>query len=167
VASTPSLPHRPTDATSLDLNLLNSSSADGIVVRKALALFNPELQKPGPLISLAKRLQERMTCILEIIPTENAVLRRELAEAKEFLRSPQNRRKGGRVVAQSKFLLSTEEVLEIARQAEGNAVTKRDRNRLRTIAIDVEIISSKDKVLKIVRSDSESDCIIVANSRAI
>ena len=97
VASTPSPPHTPPDATSLDLTLLNSSPPDGTEVRKATALFNSELQKPGPLTSPAKRFGERMTRILEMTQSENAVLRRELAEARELLRSRKNRRKGKRV----------------------------------------------------------------------
>ena len=64
-------------------------------------------------------------------------------------------------------MFSTQEVLEIARQAEENAATKRGRKRPRTTAIDVEISGDEDEVLEIVRSDSESDCIIVANSRAM
>lgn len=66
VAHTPSPPHTPPDATSLDLALLNSSPPDGTEVRKATALFNSELQKPGPLTSPAKRFGERMTRILEM-----------------------------------------------------------------------------------------------------
>lgn len=58
-------------------------------------------------------------------------------------------------------------MLEIARQAEENTATKRGRRRLRTIAINLEISGNEDEVLKIVHSDSESDCIIIANSRAI
>jgi hypothetical protein len=95
------------------------------------------------------------------------VLRRELAEARELLRSRKNRRQGKRVALQGKFVFSTQEVLEIARQAEENAATKRGRKRQRTTAIDVEISGDEDEVLEIVRSDSESDCIVVANSKAI
>ena len=167
MAATPSPPHTPLDATSLDLTLLNSSPPDGTEVRKATALFNSELRKPGPLTSPAKRFGERITRILEMTQSENAVLRRELAEARGLLRSRKNRRKGKRVALQGKFVFSTQEVLEIARQAEENAATKRGRSRPRTIAINVEISSNKDEVLKIIRSDSESDCIVVANSRAI
>jgi hypothetical protein len=167
VAPTPSPPHTPPDATSLDLALLNSSPPDGTEVRKVTALFNSELQKPGPLTSLAKRFGERMTRILEMTQSENAVLRRELAEARELLRSRKNRRQGKRVALQGKFVFSTQEVLEIARQAEENAATKRGRKRQRTTAIDVEISGDEDEVLEIVRSDSESDCIVVANSKAI
>jgi hypothetical protein len=58
-------------------------------------------------------------------------------------------------------------VLGIARRAEVNTTTKRGRKRARTPAIDLEIDDDKDEVLEIMRSDSETDCIIVANSRAM
>ena len=58
-------------------------------------------------------------------------------------------------------------MLEIARQAKENAATKRGRKRPRTTAIDVDVSGDEDEVLEIMRSDSESDCIIVANSRAM
>lgn len=64
-------------------------------------------------------------------------------------------------------MFSTQEVLEIARQAEENAATKRGRKRPHTTAIDVEVSSDEDEVLEMMRSDSESDCIIVANSKAM
>jgi hypothetical protein len=167
VASTPSPPYTPPDAASLDITLLNSSPPDSTEMRKATALFNSELQKPGPLTSLARRFRERMTRIFEMTQSENAVLRRGLAEAKELLRSRHNCRKGKKVALQGKFVFSTQEVLEIARQAEENAATKRGRRRPRTTAIDVEITGDEDEVLEIVRSNSESDCIIVANSKAM
>ena len=58
-------------------------------------------------------------------------------------------------------------MLEIARQAEEDVATKRGRKRPRTTAIDVEISGDEDEVLDIMRSDSESDCIIVARSTAM
>lgn len=167
VAYTPSPPHTPADPASLDLTLLDSSPPLYHEVREATTLFKSELKKPGPLTSPAKRFGERMTRILEMTQSENAVLRRELAEARELLRSHKNRRKGKRVALQGKFVFSTQEVLEIAREAEENTATKRGRKRPPTTAIDVEISGDEDEVLEIMRSDSESDCIIVANSRAM
>jgi hypothetical protein len=109
------MPHTPLDATSLDRTLLNSSPPDGTEMGKATALFNSELRKPGPLTSPAKRFRERMARILEMTQSENAVLRRELAEARELLRSRKNHRKGKRVALQGTFVFSTQEVLEIAK----------------------------------------------------
>jgi hypothetical protein len=105
--------------------------------------------------------------LLEMTQSENVVLRRELAEASELLLSRKNCRKGKRVALQGKSMFSTQEVLDIARQAEEKAATKRRRQRPRTIAINEEISGDEDEVLEIMCGDSESDCIIVANSRAI
>jgi hypothetical protein len=44
--------------------------------------------------------------------SENAVLLRELAEARELLRSRRNRQKGKRVALQREVVFSTQEVLE-------------------------------------------------------
>jgi hypothetical protein len=52
------------------------------------------------------------------------VLGREFVEAKELLVSRKNRKKGKRVAIHGKFAFSTQEVLEIARQAEEHATTK-------------------------------------------
>jgi hypothetical protein len=56
-------------------------------------------------------------------------------------------------------------VFEIAKQAELDSAAKRGRKRARTIAVNVELSSSEDKVLKAECSDSKSDYIIVAGSR--
>jgi hypothetical protein len=93
------------------------------------------------------------------------VLRGELAEARELPRSRKNCKKGKRVALQGKFVFSTQVVLETARQAEENAATKRGRKRPCTTTIDVEIRVDEDKVLEIMRSDFESDCIMVVGSR--
>jgi hypothetical protein len=161
----PSPPRTPPEPTSLDLTLLDSSPPDGTELRQATALFNSELKKPGALISPAKRFGERMTRILQTTQSENAMLRRELAEVHALLRSRKSHKKGKRVALQGKFVFSTQEVLEIAKQAELDSAAKRGRNRVRTAAIDVELSVGEDEVLEAACSDSESDCIIVAGSR--
>jgi hypothetical protein len=165
-APAPSPPHTPRDAASLDLTLLDSSPPDGTELRQATALFNSELKKPGPLLSPAKRFGERMTRVLQTTQSENVMLRRELAEAHALLHSRKSRKNGKRVALQGKFVFSTQEVFEIAKQAEVNSAAKRGRKRSRTAAIDAELSVGEDEVLEAECSDSESDCIIVAGSRA-
>lgn len=106
-----------------------------------------------------------MTRILQTTQSENAMLRRELAEAQALLRSRKRSTTGKRVALQGKFVFSTQEVLEIARQAELDSAAKRGRKRARTAAIDVELSVGEDEVLEAACSDSESDCIIVAGSK--
>ena len=165
-APAPSPPRIPRGPASLDLTLLDSSPPDGTELRQATALFNSELKKPGPLISPVKRFGERMTCVLQTTLSENAMLRRELAEARTLLRSRKSRKNGKRVALQGKFVFSTEEVLEIAKQAEVNSAAKRGRKRSRIAASDAEYSVGEVGVLEAVYDDSESDCIIVAGSRA-
>ena len=107
-----------------------------------------------------------MTRILQTTQSENAMLRRELAEAQALLRSRKRRTTGKRVALQGKFVFSTQEVLEIAKQAELDSAAKRGRKRTRTAAIDLEFSAGEDEVLEAVPVDSESDCIMVAGSRA-
>jgi hypothetical protein len=64
-------------------------------------------------------------------------------------------------------VFSTQGILEIARQAEENAETKRGRKMARTSAIVVDISGDEDEVLEFMRNDSKPNCIIVAKSRAI
>ena len=164
-APAPSPPHTPRDPASLDLTLLDSSPPDGTELRQATALFNSELKKTGPLISPAKRFGERMTRVLQATQSENVMLRRELAEARALLRSRKSRKSGKRVALQGKFVFSTQEVFEIAKQAEVNSAAKRGRKRPRTAAVDAELSVGEDEVLEAMCDDSESDCIIVAGSR--
>ena len=164
-APAPSPPHTPRDPASLDLTLLDSSPPDGTELRQATALFNSELKKTGPLISPAKRFGERMTQVLQATQSENVMLRRELAEARALLRSRKSRKSGKRVALQGKFVFSTQEVFEIAKQAEVNSAAKRGRKRPRTAAVDAELSVGEDEVLEAMCDDSESDCIIVAGSR--
>jgi hypothetical protein len=49
---------------------------------------------------------------------------------------------------QGKFVFSTQEVLEIAKQAELDSAAKRGRKRGRTAAIDVKLSAGEDKVLE-------------------
>ena len=93
------------------------------------------------------------------------MLRRELAEARALLRSRKSRKSGKRVALQGKFVFSTQEVFEIAKQAEVNSAAKRGRKRPRTAAVYAELSVGEDEVLEAMCDDSESDCIIVAGSR--
>jgi hypothetical protein len=74
-----------------------------------------------------KRYIERMTHALEMAQSENVTLRKELVAQERLLRSRQNRRRGKRVALKGKFVLSMNEVLEIARETEANAARKKRR----------------------------------------
>jgi hypothetical protein len=64
-------------------------------------------------------------------------------------------------------VFNTQEVLGIAREAEDNAATKRGRKEAHTTAIDAIVSADESEVLEIVCSSFESDCMLMASSRAV
>ena len=101
----------------LDLSLLQSSLPDGTKLREANALLHLELDKEQPLLSPAKRYTKRMTHALETAQSEVALLRKRLANAESLLQARKQRKKGKRIALKGKFVFSTQEVLNIAKQA--------------------------------------------------
>ncbi|KAK0886491.1 hypothetical protein LTR02_018087, partial [Friedmanniomyces endolithicus] len=57
------------------------------------------------------------------------------------------RKKGKRVALQGRSVFSTQEVLEVAKQAEEETVAKKGRKRSHTTSIDMEISAQEDEVL--------------------
>jgi hypothetical protein len=157
-------PRTPTKTPDLDTALLCSSPPDGTELRRANTVLRNELAKPGELSSTTKRYIERMTHALEMAQSENVTLRKELMAQERLLRSRQNRRKGKRVALKGKFVLSTNEVLEIARETEANAARKKRRQQQRSRSVSIEVSEDGHDMLEKISSDSESDCIVVATS---
>ena len=65
-----------------------------------------------------------------------------------------------------RFVFSTTEVLQIAKEAEEETAAKKDRKRPRKRPISVEIVEDRENVPENVSSESQSDCIIVAKKRS-
>jgi hypothetical protein len=63
-------------------------------------------------------------------------------------------------------VFSTQEVLEVAREAEKATASKTSRKRLRKRPRPVEIGERENKVLKNVSSNLDSDCIAVVPRRS-
>jgi hypothetical protein len=63
-------------------------------------------------------------------------------------------------------VFSTQEVLEVAREAEKATVSKTSRKRLRKQPMPAEIEEQENEVLKNVFSDSDSGCIAVVQRRS-
>ena len=80
-----------------------------------------------------------MTRALEMAQSENVTLRKELKAQEELLRTRQNRRKGKRVALKGKFVLSTDEVLKIAREAEADSARKKRRQGQRAVSEPKEL----------------------------
>lgn len=107
-----------------------------------------------------------MTRALETTQSELVTIRKELSEQRELLQSRKIRKSGKRVKLKSKFVFSTQEVLKIAKEAEEATAAKKGRPRPQKRAISVEIEDDEESVLENGSEDSDSDCIVVAASKA-
>ncbi|KYG40129.1 hypothetical protein M433DRAFT_9224 [Acidomyces richmondensis BFW] len=107
-----------------------------------------------------------MTYALETAQSENALLRKRLADAELLLQARKQRKKGKRIALKSKFVFSTQEVLEIAKQAELEAAQKKPNKNAKQRAKDILFEEVEKEALETISSDSDSDCIIVAATRS-
>jgi hypothetical protein len=155
----------PGQSSSLDLSLLHSSPPEGTELRQANALFNAQIRDVDGVPSPAKRYAERMTRALETTQSELTTIRKELAEQTELLQARKKRKKGKRVALKGKFVFTTQEVLDIVKAAEEETAAKKSRKRPRKGSISVEIEEDEEDELENVSSDSESDCIVVAERK--
>jgi len=150
----------------LDLSLLASSPPDGTELREANALLHSELDKEQPLLSPAKRYTKRITRALETAQSEVALLRKRLTDAESLLQARKQRKKGKRIALKGKFVFSTQEVLDIAKQAELEAAQKKPKKKVKEGAKATIIDNNKEEDIEIIFSDSDSDCIVVAATRS-
>ncbi|KYG42077.1 hypothetical protein M433DRAFT_7448 [Acidomyces richmondensis BFW] len=150
----------------LDLSLLASSLPDGTELREANALLHSELDKEQPLLSLAKHYTKRITRALETAQSEVALLQKELVDTKSLLQARKQRKKGKRIALKGKFVFSTQEVLDIAKQAELEAAQKKPKGKAKQQAKAIIIEGNEEEAIESVFSDSDSDCIVVAATRS-
>lgn len=113
-----------------------------------------------------KRYISRLTQASEALCSKNATLRTENSKQRELLQTRKNRSTGKRVALKGKFVFSTQEVLDIAREAERATADKTSRKRRRIQAAVTEIEGQEDEVVENVSSDSDSDCIVVQPRRS-
>jgi hypothetical protein len=162
-----STPRTPTTTSVSDTALLCSSPPDDTELRRADTVLRNELARPGELSSTTKRYIERMTCALEMAQSENVTFRKELKAQEELLHTRQNRRNGKRVALKGKFVLSTDEVLKIAREAEADSARKKRRQSQRSHSASIRVSDDELGTLEKTISDSDSDCIVVAASTVV
>ena len=62
-------------------------------------------------------------------------------------------------------MFSTQEVLEIAREAEKATVEKSTRSQRRKAPINKKLEQQEDELVKDISSDSDSDCIVVVQRK--
>lgn len=131
--------HNATPHTGLDLSLLLSDPPDGTELRQANALYNSEMQKAKNIPTPVKRYIARLTQAFEATCSKNATLRKENTEQRALLKIRKRRATGKRVALNGRFVFSTQEVLDRARNAEKATVDKRTRTRRRKRPVAVEI----------------------------
>ena len=162
----PTTPPPITTPNDLDRSLLDSSPPDGTELRQATSLVNT-IVRSSTLETPVKRYIERSGAAFERTTSENALLRKEIAEARELLRVRRERKKGKRVAIKGKFVFNTQEILELVEEAEAEALKKKTKKRRTTKAITPEIEEEEEEDIEKDTSESESDCIIVASSKAV
>jgi hypothetical protein len=97
--------------------------------------------------------------------SENALLRKELTEARKLLRVRKERKKGKRVAIKGNFVFDTKEILEPVGEAEAEASKRKSKERRTTRAITPEIEDEEEQDIEESIYQIESDYIIVASSR--
>jgi hypothetical protein len=155
-------PRTPGQSSSLDLSLLHSSPPEGTELRKANVVFNAQIREATGVPSPAKRYAERMTRALETTQSALITIQKELAEQRELLQARKGRKSGKRVKLKGRFVFSTAEVLQLTVEAEGATAARKGCKRPRKRSISVEIEGDADGVFENLSSDSEGDCIVVA-----
>jgi hypothetical protein len=161
----PTTPPPITTPNDLDRSLLDSSPPEGTELREATSLVN-RIVRSSTLETPVKRYIERSGAALERTSSENALLRRELTEARELLRVRKERKKGKRVAIKGKFVFNTQEILELVEEAEVEASKGKTKKRRTTKVITPEIEEEEEEGIEEDISESKSDCIIVASSRS-
>ena len=147
------------------MSLLRSSFPDSTELRQADDLLRSELRKRTALLSPARRYNERALTLGEIALSDKIILRKRLADAEALLRVRQQRKNGKRIKLKDKYVFSTQEVLEIAKEAEVQANHKKSRRQPRKLVDTVKIDSDEKEVFEDGSSEYGSDCIVVAMSK--
>ena len=158
-------PRTPGGSSSLDTTLLHSSPPEGTELRQANKLFISQVSTAKDVPSPAKRYAERMTRALETTQSELVTVQNELAEQRELLRKRKKHRSGKRVKLKGRFVFSTQEVLDIAMEAEAEVKCRKGHNRSSKRSISLEPGDNIENTFENVPSDSDSDCIVVAKRR--
>jgi hypothetical protein len=161
----PTTPPPITTPNDLDRSLLDSSPPEGIELREATSLVN-RIVHSSTLETPVKQYIKRSGAALERTSSENALLRRELTEARELLRVRKERKKGKRIAIEGKFVFNTQEILEVIEKAEVEASKGKAKKRRTIKATTPEIEEEEEESIDEDISESESNYIIVASSRS-
>ena len=107
-----------------------------------------------------------MTLALETAQSENAILRKDLADTRALLQKRKERKKGKRVALKGRFVFTTQEILDIAKAAEAETASNKTKKKGNTKAKAKQVEDDDNEESEIASSDSDSDCITVAALRS-
>lgn len=158
-------PRTPGCNDDFDMSLLRSSPPESTELRQANDLLRSELRKKTALLSPARHYNKRALTLSKIALSDNIILQKRLDDAEKLLRARQQRKNGKRIKLKDKYVFSTQEVLEIAKEAEVQASHKKSRRQPCKPINSVKIGSDEEEVLENGSSEYESDCIVVAMCR--
>jgi hypothetical protein len=161
----PTTPPPITTPRDLDRSLLDSSLPEGTELWEATSLVNT-IVRSSTLETPVKRYIERSGAAFERTTSENALLRKEIAEYRELSRVRKERKNGKRVAIKGKFVFNTKEILEVVEKAEVEASKRKVKKRRTTKAINPEIEEEQEEDNEENTSESESDCIVVVSRRS-
>jgi len=141
-------PRTPGCNDDFDMSLLRSSPPNSTELRQANDLLRSELKKKTALLSPARQYNERVQTLGEIALSDNVILRKRLADAEALLTARKQRKSSKRIKLKDTYVLSTQEMLEIAKQAEVQAYHKKSRRQPRKPIDSVKIDSDEEDVLE-------------------
>ncbi|KXL49080.1 MAG: hypothetical protein FE78DRAFT_125899, partial [Acidomyces sp. 'richmondensis'] len=83
------------------------------------------------------------------------IIQKELTEQRELLQTRKARKTSKQVKLKGRFVFSTQEVLQITKEAKEATIVKKGRKRLRRRSISVEIEDDIESLFENVSSDSK------------
>ena len=96
------------------------------------------------MLSPARRYNERALTLGEIALSDDIILRKRLADAEALLTVRKQRKNGKRIMLKDKYVFSTREILEIAKEAEVQASHKKGHRQPRKQINSVKIDSDEE-----------------------
>ncbi len=104
-----------------------------------------------------------MSRAYELTHSELTTVRKENKAQRELFQMRKNRKKGKRILLKGRFVFSTQEVLEITRQAEEETSKKKAKKLCKSNKINTQSEEDQEDIQESEDSEFDEDCIIVAS----
>ena len=117
--------------------------------------------------SPVKRYIQRLTQAFEKSQTARTLLQKENSKQQALLSKRKERITGKRVALKGRFVFNTQEILDVVHKSEAEASNKGRSKRRKTRAHSLELSRSDLDIQTEIATESDSDCIIVADHRVL